>query len=58
MSKYVEYYNTYKEVYRNVAKRLVKVAEENEFLKLNSVAFRPIGVRFGLIKEFKKMGIL
>ena len=62
MSKYVIYYSSRKSMYRELAERWASWAK-NATLTPDEVRgtakfFRAIAVRFGLISEFKELGII
>ena len=62
MSTYVIYYSARKSMYRNLAIRWSKWSTtakltENEINGISKF-FRSIAVRFGLIGEFKELGII
>jgi len=62
MSKYVRYYNTRQDAYRTLATmwaNWMKTAQPAP-AELEGVSkfFTHIGKRFGLISEFKKLGII
>ncbi len=62
MSKYVRYYNTRQNAYRTLATMCANWVESAHPTKaeLEGVTkfFTHIGKRFGLISEFKKLGII
>lgn len=62
MSKYTYYYNTRQAMYRTMASRWLRWAATSELseqeLKGVSMFFRSIAKRFGLIKEFRDIGII
>lgn len=63
MSKYVVYYNEGQKKYLQMAARWKKWADANTFLSDSarigmSKFFKQIGTRFGLITEFRSMGII
>lgn len=61
MSRYVCYYSARKEMYRDFASRWVRWASTTTLTEDQvrgvSMFFRPIAVRFGLITEFRELGI-
>ena len=62
MSKYVIYYGVRKEMYRDMATRWAKWATtsnltEEQFRGV-SMFFKSIAIRFGLIKEFREIGVI
>lgn len=62
MSKYVIYYNTRQHMYRSLATQWKAWAEGTQLsesqLRGMSLFFKHIGTRFGLIKEFKDIGVI
>ena len=62
MSKYVIYYSTRKEMYRRMAESWKAWADANQLSSSQSrgmsLFFRHIGKRFGLINEFKDIGVI
>lgn len=62
MSNYVIYYNTRQHMYRDLAKRWKAWADSADLAEAQligmSIFFRHIGKRFGLIKEFEKIGVI
>lgn len=62
MSKYTYYYNTRQNMYRDFATRWANWAAEANLttkdLEGVSIFFKPIARRFGLIKEFRDIGVL
>ena len=62
MSKYVIYYNTRQHVYRELARNWKAWADQSSLtesqLRGMSLFFRHIGKRFGLINEFKDIGVI
>lgn len=63
MSKYVIYYCTRKDMYRRMAESWKAWADSTDCLSNNqsrgmSLFFRHIGKRFGLITEFKDIGVI
>ena len=63
MSNYVIYYNTRKYMYRDMARAWKSWADSatsltGEQIKGMSVFFRHIGKRFGLIQEFRDIGVI
>ena len=62
MSKYVIYYSTRKDMYRSMAESWKAWADETGLSSKQSrgmsLFFRHIGKRFGLINEFKDMGVI
>lgn len=62
MSKYTIYYNTRQHMFRELARQWKAWAEgtqlsENQVRGM-AVFFRHIGKRFGLINEFKDIGVI
>ena len=62
MSKYTMYYKTRQNTYRDLAVKWHRwsVDADLTFAELDGIAkfFYPIAKRFGLIKEFKDIGII
>lgn len=62
MSKYVIYYGTRKEMYRDMATRWSKWATTSNLtedqIRGVSMFFRSIATRFGLIREFREIGVI
>jgi hypothetical protein len=62
MSDYVKYYCARKIMYRDFASRWMKWADGVELSQEDregvSLFFKSIAVRFGLIKEFKCIGVI
>ena len=62
MSKYTRYYNTKQEQYRNFAISWSKISSEMSLTERQkrgmALFFTPIGRRFGLIQEFRDIGII
>ena len=62
MSKYVIYYSTRQYMYRTFAAQWKAWAEGSELSETQrlgmSLFFRHIGKRFGLINEFKEIGVI
>lgn len=62
MSRYVIYYSGRKEMYRELAEKWSKWAATAELSDLELVGiskfFSTIARRFGLIKEFKNIGVI
>jgi hypothetical protein len=62
MSKYVVYYNRNQKVYRELAERWSRWAKTVHLtpdeIKGTSKFFRDIAVRFGLINEFRELGVI
>ena len=62
MSNYVIYYNTRKIIYRDMAKRWLKWAHtanlSEDECKGVSLFFKSIAKRFGLIEEFRSLGVI
>lgn len=62
MSKYVIYYSTRQYMYRTLAAQWKAWAEGSELSETQrlgmSLFFRHIGKRFGLINEFKEIGVI
>lgn len=62
MSNYIIYYSARKSIYRDLATKWVKWAAtanltEEEVIGITKF-FKPIAKRFGLIKEFRELGII
>lgn len=61
MSNYVIYYSARKSMYRDLANKWVKWAASANLTEQEvagiSKFFKAIAVRFGLIKEFKELGL-
>ena len=62
MSKYVIYYSTHKDMYRSLASRWARWAETSELTEQETegvaMFFKTIAVRFGLVKEFRELGVI
>lgn len=62
MSNYVEYYNTRKAMYKSLAERWAKWLTTSNIsvdqVKEISSFFKPIAIRFGLVKEFREIGVI
>lgn len=62
MSKYTTYYNTRQAMYKDLAVSWCKFADGLNLTDLQKTGmrlfFRPIARRFGLVKEFKNIGVL
>ncbi len=62
MSKYIRYYNRNQQVYRELAERWAKwsktVSLTPDEIRGTSKFFRDIAVRFGLVTEFKEIGVI
>ena len=62
MSKYTIYYSTRKDMYRNLALRWAKWAAGSNLTDKEaegvSMFFKSIAVRFGLVNEFKELGVI
>ena len=62
MSKYVIYYSSRKAMYRELAERWSRWAKTTTLtqdeVRGTAKFFRSIAVRFGLISEFKDLGII
>ena len=62
MSKYVRYYNSHQIFYKNLAERWLKWAETAELTtsEIEGIKkfFYTIAKRFGLIREFRELGII
>lgn len=62
MSKYTTYYDTRQEMYRKLAETWKAWADGSELSESQqrgmSLFFRHIGRRFGLINEFKEIGVI
>jgi hypothetical protein len=62
MSKYVVYYSGRKSMYRELAERWARwaksVALTPDEVRGTSKFFYDIGVRFGLVTEFRKLGVI
>lgn len=62
MSKYTMYYNKNKKLYLNFANSFTNLVNTSAIPEENKrglkLFFRPIARRFGLITEFKDLGVL
>lgn len=62
MSRYTHYYNTHQVMYKEMAVRWKRwsVAANLTELELEGVSmfFKSIGKRFGLLTEFKEIGVI
>lgn len=62
MSRYTCYYSSRQNMYRELAAKWVKWAATTELSDLEregvSKFFKAIAVRFGLIKEFREIGVI
>ena len=62
MSKYVIYYSVRQAMYRDMASRWMRWAEGAELTDNQrhgmTLFFKSIGTRFGLIKEFREIGVI
>jgi hypothetical protein len=62
MSNYTIYYNTRQHMYRELAQRWKAWADGSEVSETQRLGtglfFRHIGKRFGLIQEFKEIGVI
>ena len=62
MSRYVIYYNARQDMYRQLAVQWKAWADTSDLsesqLRGMSLFFRHIGKRFGLINEFKSVGVI
>ena len=62
MSNYVIYYNTRQHMYRELAAQWKAWADQSRLtesqVKGMGLFFRHIGKRFGLITEFKELGVI
>ena len=62
MSKYVIYYSTRQDMYRKLATHWKAWADSSDISETQrlgmSLFFRYIGKRFGLITEFKEIGVV
>ncbi len=62
MSKYVVYYNKNQKVYKELAERWAKWAKTvkltPEEVRGTSKFFYDIAVRFGLVTEFRELGVI
>lgn len=62
MSRYSIYYSTRKSMYRELAARWIKWAADSNLTEreLEGVAlfFKSIAVRFGLVNEFREIGVI
>lgn len=62
MSKYIIYYNTRKHIYRELATRWKAWADDTQITETQRIGmsffFRHIGKRFGLLTEFKDIGVI
>lgn len=62
MSKYTMYYNTKQAMYRDFAANWAAVTSNLDLTERQrrgmSLFFRPIARRFGLINEFRELGVI
>lgn len=62
MSKYTVYYNTRRAVYLEFATNWAKHAEtmnlSEKQIRGMKLFFKPIARRFGLVKEFREIGVI
>ena len=62
MSKYTSYYNRKQSQYKSFAASWVKLTSEMSFTEKQrkgmALFFKPIARRFGLIREFRNVGII
>lgn len=62
MSKYVRYYNKNQQAYRELAERWAKWAKTTTLtpdeIRGTSKFFKDIAIRFGLITEFREIGVI
>lgn len=62
MSNYVIYYSTRKSMYRELATRWIKWAATSNLTEREregvAMFFKSIAVRFGLVTEFRELGII
>lgn len=62
MSKYTRYYNKNQQVYRELAERWSRWAKtvklSSDEIRGTSKFFYYIAVRFGLVKEFRELGVI
>jgi hypothetical protein len=62
MSKYVIYYGTRKEMYRDMADRWARWSKSVKLtpdeVRGTAKFFYDIGVRFGLVTEFRELGVI
>ena len=62
MSKYVIYYNARQDMYRKLATYWKAWADDSQISETQRIGmgffFRHIGKRFGLITEFKDIGVI
>ena len=62
MSKYTIYYNTRQDMYRTLAAQWISWAKDFNLTEDQArgmkLFFRQIGKRFGLITEFRKIGVI
>lgn len=62
MSSYVRYYNKNQRVYRELAERWARWAKSTSLtpdeIRGTAKFFREIAVRFGLVKEFREIGVI
>ncbi len=62
MSKYVQYYTKNQKVYRELAERWAKWAKSvsltQDEIRGTSKFFYDIAVRFGLVREFREIGVI
>lgn len=62
MSKYIIYYNKNQKAYRELAERWAKWAKSVQLtpdeVKGTSKFFNDIAIRFGLVREFRELGVI
>jgi hypothetical protein len=62
MSSYVRYYNKNQKVYRELAERWAKWSKSVRLtpdeVRGTTKFFRDIAVRFGLVTEFRELGVI
>lgn len=62
MSKYTTYYNTRQHMYRELAQHWKAWADNSDISETQRIGmsffFRHIGRRFGLLSEFKEIGVI
>ncbi len=62
MSKYTTYYNTRQDMYRKLAVQWKAWADDSQIAESQRIGmsffFRHIGRRFGLITEFRDIGVM
>lgn len=62
MSRYICYYNKNQKAYRELAERWAKWAKSvqltSDEIKGTSKFFKDIAIRFGLVREFRELGVI